>query len=568
VRRDVEPGATGNGGLHAAFLTDAGRVRTNNEDVPLVDSDRGVYGVIDGVGGQVAGEIAAEIARDVILQRLGRPLGTAAERVREAIAIANNEIFRLSEETPELRGMTCVVTLAVVSDGTLTIGHVGDTRLYKLRSDGIHKLTHDHSPVGEREDAREMTEAEAMRHPRRNEVFRDVGSAYRDKDEEHYVEIIEEPIERDAAILLCTDGLTDMISSATIERIVRQLAGSPDAVVEALVSAANDAGGKDNVTVVYGEMPEFAQSVRGKPADDATRREMKLQPPRTPPAGLESNSAAAADADAHEETVAERGHALARFTHWIAHSRTTWFALGALAGVAGALVLIWRMSAPAPGGSRTLVVGTTAPDAFGRIADAMHAARAGDVVRLEPGVYRERVVLGDGVSLTTRIPGTVTIGRPEGVTGEWAAIVAAGDLSGRISGLRIESKPELPIDVGIRVAGQSRTIELVELAGPFKTGIELLDGASATIDGGQFAVQGTAIGLGERSQALVAGNVFLRLDRATGAALSLATGAQLTLKRNVFAGFSADLIRGVAAQQRQEILTGNIVIATEPTIAR
>ena len=85
------------GPLLAAYRSDPGRVRDNNEDLPLVDAARGVYGVIDGVGGQAAGEVAAAIARDVILQRLSRPLGTPGERVREAIAIANNEIFSRSE---------------------------------------------------------------------------------------------------------------------------------------------------------------------------------------------------------------------------------------------------------------------------------------------------------------------------------------------------------------------------------------------------------------------------------------------------------------------------------------
>ena len=248
------------GGLNAACLTHRGRVRTNNEDLVLVDADRGAFGVIDGVGGHAAGEVAAAIARDVIVQRLNRPLGTPAERVREAIAIANNEIFRRAEESRAHHGMTCVVTLALVTDRLLTIGHVGDSRLYKLRTDGMRKLTHDHSPIGEREDALEITEIEAMRHPRRNEVFRDVGSAYRDKDEKDFVDVIEEPFERDAAILVCTDGLTDMVSSATIEQIVRHYAGSPPDVVEALVAAANDAGGKDNITVVYAEAPEFAKA--------------------------------------------------------------------------------------------------------------------------------------------------------------------------------------------------------------------------------------------------------------------------------------------------------------------
>ena len=182
--------------------------------------------------------------------------------MREAIAIANNEIFRRAERAAELAGMTCVVTLAIVTDGRVTIGHVGDSRLYKLRPARLRKLTHDHSPVGEREDAREISEIEAMHHPRRNEVFRDVGSALRDKDEDDFVEVIEEPLEPDCAILLCTDGLTDMVPSTTIESPSARTPGIRSAVVDALVAAANEAGGRDNVTVVYAEGADFARAVR------------------------------------------------------------------------------------------------------------------------------------------------------------------------------------------------------------------------------------------------------------------------------------------------------------------
>ena len=133
--------------LAGASRTDPGRVRTNNEDLPLMDAARGIFGVIDGVGGEAGGEVAAATARDVILQRLARPLGTPAERVREAIALANNEVYARAQESPALRGMACVVTLALVADGRVTIGHVGDTRLYKVRPDGVRKLTRDHSPV-------------------------------------------------------------------------------------------------------------------------------------------------------------------------------------------------------------------------------------------------------------------------------------------------------------------------------------------------------------------------------------------------------------------------------------
>ena len=142
-----------------------------------MDAERGVYGVIDGIGGQAAGELAAAIAHDVILQRVARPLGTPAERVREAIAIANNEIFRRASECPDLSGMTCVVTLAVVDDRTLTIGHVGDSRLYLLRGGEIRQITEDHSWVAEHVRRGTMTPEEAEVSPHRNVITRSLGGA-------------------------------------------------------------------------------------------------------------------------------------------------------------------------------------------------------------------------------------------------------------------------------------------------------------------------------------------------------------------------------------------------------
>ena len=242
----------------AAAATDPGRLRTGNEDRHYVDVDRGVFLVVDGVGGHAAGEVAAAIAVDVILQRLDRPLGSPAQRVREAIALANNEILRQAGRSPAHAGMTCVLTLALLIEDRLTIGHVGDSRLYKLTRDGLRKLTHDHSPVGEREDAHEISEADAMKHPRRNEVFRDVGSTFREPDDPDFIELVEASFEPDAAILLCSDGLSDMIPSAAIERAVRQHAGKRDRVVKALIDAANEAGGHDNITVVYVEGTDFA----------------------------------------------------------------------------------------------------------------------------------------------------------------------------------------------------------------------------------------------------------------------------------------------------------------------
>jgi serine/threonine protein phosphatase PrpC len=235
-----------------------GLQRGINEDRFHVDPARGIFVVIDGVGGQAAGEKAAETALAMVRNRLERETGTVEDRVREAIALANNEIHRLASIRPEWHGMACVLTIAIAVNGEIVIGHVGDTRLYKLRAGRLDKLTRDHSPVGEREDAGELTERDAMQHPRRNEVYRDVGSERHDPHDPQFIDLIRQPLEADAALLLCSDGLTDAVTSATILETVRDFAGHPFEIVRGLIDAANAAGGKDNVTVVYAEGPRFA----------------------------------------------------------------------------------------------------------------------------------------------------------------------------------------------------------------------------------------------------------------------------------------------------------------------
>jgi serine/threonine protein phosphatase PrpC len=145
-------------------------VRQNNEDRWHIDPERGIFLVVDGIGGQAAGEKAADIAINLVRARLERQTGTAEDRIREGITVANNEIVRLAATNPDWHGMACVLTVAVIENGGAIVGHVGDSRLYKIRGRDIRKITHDHSPVGEREDGGEISEAEAMRHPRRNEV--------------------------------------------------------------------------------------------------------------------------------------------------------------------------------------------------------------------------------------------------------------------------------------------------------------------------------------------------------------------------------------------------------------
>jgi serine/threonine protein phosphatase PrpC len=464
--------------MNAAAGSDCGRTRTGNEDRHYVDVDRGIFLVVDGVGGHAAGEVAAAIAVDVITQRLERPIGTPAQRLREAIALANNEILRQAERSPAHAGMTCVLTLALLTDDQLTIGHVGDSRLYKLTRNGLRKLTHDHSPIGEREDAHEMSEADAMKHPRRSEVFRDVGSAFHEPDDPDFIEVVEATLEPDAALLLCSDGLSDMISSAVIVRTVRAHAGDPDRVVRSLIDAANHAGGKDNITVVYAEGPGFAAAMT------------------TPAAAPEPPDA--------EDSVNT--------------SRLSWLAVGLLAGLLGGVAL----SAWPPfdtyvtwGGARTLRVGPAAGH-YPTIAAAIAASRPGDLIQLEPGEYAERVFLKDGVDLAAREPGTATVVAPSGDLG-LATITVDGRLGNRLSGLRLLGRPAAPMSVGLDLSGHDVTID------------------DMTFED----VQGVAIRIGAGAKPSIRHSVFVRRAvSGTDAAIEVADSASPQLMANLFAGYA------------------------------
>jgi serine/threonine protein phosphatase PrpC len=528
--------------LRAAARTDPGRVRLNNEDLPLLDAARGIFGVIDGIGGQAGGEVAAATARDVILQRLARPLGTPAERVREAIAIANNEIHRRAESSGELRGMACVITLALVSDGWLTIGHVGDTRLYKIRPDGLRKLTRDHSPVGEREDIGEISEVDAMRHPRRHEVFRDVGSIARDKDEDEFVDVVHEPLEADSVILLCSDGLTDMLPASTITHVVRQHAGDPEGVVDALVAAANAAGGRDNVTVVYAEMPRFAAAVGNGGSAGATTEPI-------PDAPKEAR-------DSHVPTGDHRRKRT--FGQAVMASRITWLALGALTGVVGALALTWWLDRAEVRSPQTFVVGADGPHAT--IMSASVLAQPGDTLRIEPGVYSELVHLPDGVDLMARVPGTVTVARPPGARATTPGLIISGNRNVRIYGIRFDAPATAVGDVGVRVSSPAAMLELVEITGALGQALALSPAASVTMNGGRVAVTGKLIVVGDDGHATFVNNVLTRTATATDAAITASPAAHLTLRGNAFSGFGTEIIAGVPEPRRRELLDGNFVV--------
>jgi serine/threonine protein phosphatase PrpC len=237
--------------------TDPGRVRTENQDRIFMDDERGIFLVVDGLGGHAAGEKAAETACEVIQAQLEGDDGDVKDRIRSAIAAANNRIYDLAAENEDSRGMACVLTLAVIHDDKVMVGHVGDSRLYLIWNGAVRKLTSDHSPVGEREDRGELTETEAMTHPRRHEIFRDVGSHRHEPEDEEFIELKEFLLKKDAAILLCSDGLSDQVTSGEIGSIIECYDGDPEKTARELVEAANRAGGSDNVTAIFVAGSEF-----------------------------------------------------------------------------------------------------------------------------------------------------------------------------------------------------------------------------------------------------------------------------------------------------------------------
>ncbi len=251
--------------------SDRGLVRVENQDRSYVDDERGIFLVVDGLGGHSAGDRAAETAVEVIRGELASRNGDARRRVCDAIASANNRICELADEDESLRGMACVLTLAVLDGDRAVVGHVGDSRLYLIWNGAMRKLTSDHSPVGEREDRGELSEQEAMLHPRRHEVFRNVGSRRREAGEDGFVEVREFAFKPDAALLLCSDGLSDLVTSAQMIEVIERYAGDAGQVAEELVAAANRAGGKDNVTAVFVAGAEFVGAASPAMADARAR---------------------------------------------------------------------------------------------------------------------------------------------------------------------------------------------------------------------------------------------------------------------------------------------------------
>lgn len=410
--------------------------------------------------------------------------------------------------------MACVLTVALVKDGQATIGHVGDTRLYKIRKDRIEKITRDHSPVGEREDSGELSESEAMRHPRRNEVYRDVGSDVHQPGDSEFVDLETIAFEEDAALLLCSDGLSDLVRASSIAEIVTRFAGDPGKVVHGLIEAANDAGGKDNVTAVYVEGERFASAVENLPPDAFDR----------PLAG----------APVPAPVVPRRRH-LARIAIVILILALIGFVF------ARPWVLRWLSEAP-PGAAGPSTAGDQVVQPGESIADAVGRAGRGAVVVVEPGEYREQISLRDDIRIVSRVPRGATIRLPVAASESDAAVVAQQLSGAEFVGFRIVGDAATPLGTGLRLQDAALSIVDVEIVGATKAAIEFSGIGGALIGSEVHDNAGAAMVIREGASPRISHNAFARngMSERAGGPFTIEPGGRPLFQWNVFSGLGPE----------------------------
>jgi len=231
--------------------TDTGRQRRGNEDAYYARSP--LFAVADGVGGAQAGEVASQLAVEVLSQGVPEGDGSIEDRLRARVEEANSRIAALAHADERRAGMSTTLTLAYVGEEELSVVHVGDSRLYRLRDGVFERLTDDHTLVDELVRSGKLTQQEAETHPQRSIITRALGSEGIEADTRTW------PARGGDVYLICSDGLTGMVDEA---RVGELLAAAPSlsSASRTLIDAANDAGGRDNITVVLFRLEEVGGS--------------------------------------------------------------------------------------------------------------------------------------------------------------------------------------------------------------------------------------------------------------------------------------------------------------------
>jgi len=245
----------------SASVTDTGRRRRHNEDAYVCEPP--LFAVADGMGGAQAGELASGLAAAALRDETGELAG-GEQRVDDLIQEANRRVYQRQSEDASASGMGTTMTVALVENGRVAIGHVGDSRAYLVRDRKLEQLTEDHSLVAELVRSGKLSPEEADSHPQRSVITRVLGT-----DPDVDVDTFSVDTMAGDLFLLCSDGLTSMVDDETILRLVERNRDDLNAAAKALVRAANKGGGEDNITVIFFEIADAG-------ATDETERTVTL----------------------------------------------------------------------------------------------------------------------------------------------------------------------------------------------------------------------------------------------------------------------------------------------------
>ena len=242
--------------LSATGKTDQGLVRSNNEDNFYLDEKLGLLVVADGMGGHASGETASKLAVNVIRDYFqgqqkvtgdyNHSYSESTNKLNSAIRLANRAVFEAAQSSPQLKGMGTTIAAVLLTGNRLSIAHIGDSRVYLVRVGNIEQLTDDHSIVNEQVKRDLITKEEAAKSEMKNILTKALGISADTEADLDELTMFEGDI-----LLLCSDGLNIMMTDEAILEII-SFAGNPVAACDSLINAANEKGGKDNITVVIG----------------------------------------------------------------------------------------------------------------------------------------------------------------------------------------------------------------------------------------------------------------------------------------------------------------------------
>lgn len=239
-------------GFEYAMLTDTGRVRSHNEDAVIIAKNHsGEYLMVvcDGMGGHTGGEIASSIATEFIKERFSAisTVGNKADAInflKDMVSEANFKLYKYTKEHPESTGMGTTLVLALITKEFLLFGNIGDSSGFVFNNGKLHKMTTDHTLVNLLVKSGQITEEEAKNHPKKNVLLRALGA-------ENTIEMDIIDVERDVdGILLCSDGLTNMLDNDLITHVL-EMEIPIDEITKKLIIKGNNRGGNDNITVCY-----------------------------------------------------------------------------------------------------------------------------------------------------------------------------------------------------------------------------------------------------------------------------------------------------------------------------